>query len=62
MGETELCALVRDEVRRVIREQLASNTSEFFSVADAAQVASISPQTIALVRTLKAVEEKGARA
>ena len=46
IDETKLRALVRDEVRCVIREELASNTSEFLSVADAARAASVSPQTI----------------
>jgi excisionase family DNA binding protein len=48
-NETELREIIRDEIRTVIRQELGHKpaaTGDYVSVAEAAQIASVSPQTI----------------
>lgn len=48
-NETELRELIRDEIRSTIRQELGkkpATAGEFVSVADAAQIASVTTQTI----------------
>jgi excisionase family DNA binding protein len=48
-NETELRDIIRDEVRTAIRQELGkkpATAGEFVSVADAAQIASVTTQTI----------------